>query len=170
MHLQAERGPSARGRPLPAVRPSRCATRLTSATTPGPSCAPAAPSASEVLQRVAAVHAPSDTARSVAHFDVEAAHDRCAPPGFLPDTATPRGSLRPTRRSRGTPSAPALPGSGQPVPGAGGTPSEPYCAPARRPGRRPRPCGRSLAKGAACRNPARRAAANCRLRCSISRF
>ena len=46
-----------------------------------------------------------------------------APRGFLPDTATPRGSLRPTRRSRGTPSAPALPGSGQPVPGAGGTPA-----------------------------------------------
>ena len=44
--------------------------------------------------------------------------------GFLPDTATPRGSLRPTRRSTGPPSAPALPGSGQPVPGAGGTPSD----------------------------------------------
>ena len=44
--------------------------------------------------------------------------------GFLPDTATPRGHFIPTRRSRDTPSAPALPGSGQPVPGAGGTPSD----------------------------------------------
>ena len=36
-------------------------------------------------------------------------------------------------------------------------PLQPYSAPARRPGRPPRPCGRSLAKGAACRRPARRA-------------
>ena len=46
-----------------------------------------------------------------------------AAPGFLPDTATPHGSLRPTRRGRDTPSAPALPAFGQPVPGAGGTPA-----------------------------------------------
>ena len=42
-------------------------------------------------------------------------------------------------------------------------------APGRRPGRPPRPCRRSLAKGAAWRRPARRAAANCCFRRSISR-
>ena len=46
----------------------------------------------------------------------------------------------------------------------------PYSAPGRRPGRPPRPWGRSLAKGAACRNPARRAASSCFLRRSLRRF
>ena len=46
----------------------------------------------------------------------------------------------------------------------------PYCAPGRRPGRPPRPWGRSLAKGAACRNPARRAASSCFLRRALRRF
>ena len=38
------------------------------------------------------------------------------------------------------------------------------------PGRPPRPCGRSLANGAACRRPARRSVANCCFRWSLSRF
>ena len=45
-----------------------------------------------------------------------------------------------------------------------------YSAPARRPGRPPRPCGRSLAKGAACRRPARRAASSSFSRCSLRGF
>ena len=49
-------------------------------------------------------------------------------------------------------------------------PCRPYRAPGRRPGRPLRPCGRSLAKGAACRRPARRAAASYFLRCSLRRF
>ena len=49
-------------------------------------------------------------------------------------------------------------------------PCFPYSAPARRPGRPPRPCGRSLAKGAACRRPARRAASSSFSRCSLRRF
>ena len=40
-------------------------------------------------------------------------------------------------------------------------PCWPWRVPGRRPGRPPRPCGRFLAKGAACRRPARRSVANC---------
>ena len=47
----------------------------TSATTPGPSCTPAAPSASEVCRHVVALHPPL-TLRAVADLDVEAPHDR----------------------------------------------------------------------------------------------
>ena len=54
--------------------------------------------------------------------------------------------------------------------GRGRQPWRPYSAPARRPGRPPRPCGRSLANGAACRRPARRASSNCRFRRSTCCF
>ena len=49
-------------------------------------------------------------------------------------------------------------------------PCRPYPAPGRRPGRPPRPYRRSLAKGAACRRPARRAASSCFSRRSLRRF
>ena len=43
------------------------------------------------------------------------------PRAVLPDTATPRGSLRPCRRSPDTPPEPAPRGSRRPAPGAGGS-------------------------------------------------
>ena len=53
--------------------------------------------------------------------------------------------------------------------GRGRQPWRPYSAPARR-RRLPRPCGRSLANGAAWRRPARRASSNCCFRSSICCF
>lgn len=49
-------------------------------------------------------------------------------------------------------------------------PCRPYCAPDRRPGCLPEPCSRSLAKGTACRLPARRASSSCSLGSSSRRF
>ena len=113
---------AAHGRPSPAVRPSPCATRRPARRRRGRAARRPLPA----HPRSAARGGPARAADTVSSGPL-----RCrsgarpgALRGFLPDTATPRGSLRPTRRSRDTPSAPALPGSGQPVPGAGGTPSD----------------------------------------------
>ena len=105
-HLQAERGPRCRCATFASGTPSSVCSSTTSATTPGPSCTPAAPSASEVpLQNVAAAAPAADTASS--------GRPRCRsaePPGarraVLPDTATPRASPRPRRRSPDTPQVP----------------------------------------------------------------
>ena len=92
-----------------------------------------------------------------------------APGEGLPDTATPRRSLRPRRRSPDRSPGPAPPRSRRPAPDTGGAPAGHSAHQAAvRDGRR-NPCGRSLAKGAACRRPARRSAPNCFFRCSFSR-
>ena len=121
------------------------------------------------LQRVPALHAPL-TLRAVAHLDVEAPHEGThLGQVFLilrrhtvqRDRAA---AVRTARRGR-----PATWVSSACV-GGRRRPCLPYSAPARRPGRPPRPCGRSLAKGAACRRPARRAASSSFSRCSLRRF
>ena len=106
----------------PAVRPSRCATRRPARRRRGPVARRPRPA----HPRSAARGGPARAADTVGSglLRCRSGARSGALRGFLPDTATPRGSLRPTRRSRDTPSAPALPGSGQPVPGAGGTPSD----------------------------------------------
>ena len=97
-----------------------------------------------------ALHAPL-TLRAVAHLDVEAPHEGThLGQVFLilrrhtvqRDRAAAVRTARRGRRQRG---------SRQPASAAGGAPACRTQAPARRPGRPPRPCGRSLAKGAACR-------------------
>ena len=164
------------------VRPnwvrSRCATfasgtprcvcsRTTSATTSGPSCTLAAPSASEVCSR----WRPWTRRRHC-----EQCRPRCrsaarwgAPPGDLPDIASPPGTARRaaavrTRAATGARQVSSTCG------GRGGTPAGRSAHLRAGPGRPPRPWGRSLTKGAACRNPARRAASSCCLRCSLRRF
>ena len=74
------------------------------------------------LQRVAALHTPL-TLRAVADLDVKTTHEGAHPRAVLPDTATPRGSLRPRRRSPDRPSGPAPGGSRRPAPAGGGGPA-----------------------------------------------
>ena len=105
------------------------------------------------LQGVAALD-PPPTLRAVADLDVEAAHQRGAPGEGLPDIVPPRRSLRPRRRSPDTSSAPVPPGPRRRAPGSGGVPAGHSAHRAAGRDGPPRPCGRFLAKGAACRRPA----------------
>ena len=120
------------------------------------------------LQRVAALHTPL-TLRAVADLDVKTTHEGAHLGQFFLILRRHAGhfdraaAVRTGRRDR------------RPVglvdlrrPAAAAPPAI-EAAPGRRPGRPPRPCRRSLAKGAAWRRPARRAAANCCFRRSISR-
>ena len=123
------------------------------------------------LEAVPPLHALA-ALRAAADLDVEAAHDRVAPWGVLPDTARRRGSLRRRRRSRDTPSAPTPCGSRRPSRRAtsGTLPA------VLRPGPSAwAPAYLSLAAGpwqrvqpAVC--PARRASSSCFLRSSLRRF
>ena len=99
--------------------PISVCSSTTSATTAGPSCTPAAPSASRSAARGGPAPA-ADTASSGRPRCRSAARPG-APRAVLPDTATPRGSLRPRRRSPDTPPEPAPRGSRRPAPGAGGS-------------------------------------------------
>ena len=85
-----------------------------------------------------------------------------APRAALPDTATPRGSLRPRRRSPDTPAGTGAAWVSSTRAGRGTAAVAAILRAGPPAGMRPpRPCGRSLANGAAWRWPARRAAANC---------
>ena len=121
-----------------------------------------------VLQRVPALHAPL-ALRAVAHLDVEAPHEGMhRRQVFLVlrrhtvqrDRAAAVRTARRGRRHVCLVSLRRLPAA--PLPSV--------LRPGSPPGRPPRPCGRSLAKGAACRRPARRAASSSFSRCSLRRF
>ena len=72
-HRQPERGPQKRAT-FPNGMPNSVCNSTTSAATPGPSCAPAAPQRIRSLQRMPALHPPL-TLRAVADLDIEAPHD-----------------------------------------------------------------------------------------------
>ena len=114
--LQPER---AGGPPSPAAPPSPCAARRPARRPRDRAARPPRPARWKSAARGGPAPA-ADTASS--------GRPRCrsaAPPGApraaLPDTATPRGSLRPRRRSPDTPPGPAPRGSRRPAPGAGGS-------------------------------------------------
>ena len=79
-----------------------------------------APAASEVCSTCWPCTRPL-TLRAVADLDVEAPHDRAHHGQFFLILRTPRGSLRPRRRSPDIPPEPAPRGFRRPAPGAGGS-------------------------------------------------
>lgn len=94
------------------------------------------------LQRLPTLHA-SPTSRAVTDLDVEAPYDGGAPPGALPDTASPHRPPPPHGRSRDTLPAPSRRWVSSISAARRRQACLPYCAPARRPGHCPRPCPRS---------------------------
>ena len=147
--LQAERGPQQVRDLPPAAPPSPCAVRPPARRPRDRAARRPRPARRRSAARAGPAPA-ADTASSGRPRCRSAARPG-APRAVLPDTATPRGSLRPRPPQSGH-----SPGTGaawvsSTRAGRGRQPWRPYSAPARRPGRLPRPCGRSLANGAAWR-------------------
>ena len=110
---------AAGARPSPAAPPSPCAARPPAPRPRDRAARPPPPARPRSAARGGPAPA-GDTACSDQPRWRSAAPPG-APPAGLPDTATPRGSFRPRRRSPDTPSESAPRGSRRPAPGAGGS-------------------------------------------------